>query len=522
MEVCHQHFGMKVIPVKWSLKSRQFKLLRLVYYLFFFILFLFFTFHLIPQTPEEQGERTPLSSSQGSSKGEKYLSWFPHSDFPEQQESFRNAIRLAIDTGRTIIAPMLRIHRSYPWMPFEALAKRYEAQEKTILKDLCDNHEDDWRVQLEPCETLNDWFEVPWSSIMNLEAVKRDFGVKIIERTHGHGWGIHESALSEPIAPDDVAVIDVMSFPENGTDWEHADIEKDLMNKPSMYQWIQTHFLPQNQDPLTQPLKNVFAEDRLKNITQKIIQFGGLNSAARYPTTVTDKQQELRKALMKTHFVVPDRMKALKQQSTEIVNVLGGRFQYSTLIFNLSSLVTLDARAKAMEITSMDDLEEKARTELMEALVLEIFGDIPINQAVSAAMPIQPSKLATLLKTNATEDRRTLLDACVDYHKNVESRYPVYYLINEMNLAPETRLDIFGPLLDMFPCMFSRSDMVRWGIQSDHWAKGQPELYDKQINYERLLQPLLDILIAGKGYSFFEIPTTPLTRFLNWSPKPNK
>ncbi|CAO0798821.1 unnamed protein product [Mucor circinelloides] len=528
---------------------------RLLYYIVILAFFAFISITIFPHLKasnpttgavKEQVETTTNTAPKKASdpNQERYLSWFPHSDFPEQQESFRNALRLALETKRTIIAPMLRINKIYPWMPFEDLAKRYEAQEKSTLQKACDAHQTNWQTELEPCETIHDWIEIPWSSIMDLEVIKREYGIRIIERTQGHGWGVHESALGGHIDPEDVAIVDVMSFKENGTDWEHVDpAEEALKQKPSRFSnWIQSHLTPKQPEKLTQPLKFVLNVDQLHAIDAKIIQFGALNSAARYLTTQNEIQQDLRKALMKTRFVVPDNMAQLTAQSAKIIDALGGRFQYSTLILNLSKLVALDARAGTIQHlavdglkkqdedklvengpSTMEDLDVKARKELMEAVVLEIFGDIPINQAVSAAMPIKPSKLADILSlktlTNQPNDRRQLLEACVDYHKNVEQRYPVYYLMNDMGVAPETRPDIFGPLLDMFPCVFSRQDMLNWGIQTESWALGQPGLTDLAVNYEKLFQPLLDILIAGKGYSFFEIPTTPLTRFLNWSPK---
>lgn len=438
------------------------------------------------------------------------------SDFPEQQESFRNGLRLALETKRTIIAPMLRINKIYPWLPFEDLAKRYEAQDKIKLRQACKSNIKNWRTELEPCETINDWFEIPWSSIMDLESIKKDYGIRIIERTNGYGWGIHESALGGNISPEDVAIVDVMTFKENGTNWEHIDTEKPEKKESRFSNWIQSHFLSKK---LTEPLKYVLTEDKLLEINEKIIQFGALNSAARYSTTPSDIQLDLRKAMMKTRFNVPDQLLQLTKQSNKIVKALGGKFQYSTLILNLSKLVALDARAGTIQNLvvdgnkqedtvqqdlTMEDLNQNSKKELMKAVVLEIFGDIPINQAVSAAMPIKSgSKLATMLNLgrslNSPNDRRQLLEACVDYHKNIETRYPVYYLVNDMGISPETRLDIFGPLLKMFPCVFSADDMKKWGIQSDTWASGQPELKDPAVNYEKLFQPLLDILIAGKG-----------------------
>ncbi|RCI05738.1 hypothetical protein CU098_011068 [Rhizopus stolonifer] len=521
---------------------------RLVVYILFLVLFVLATITLLPHleqdSPAFQNTVTKKQKKPDPNE-ERYLSWFPHSGFPEQQEAFRNALRLALETKRTIIAPMLRINHTYPWLPFEDLAKRYEAQDKTTLLSLCESNQQNWQTELEHCETINNWIEIPWSSIMDLDIIQQEYGIRIIERTQGHGWGVHESALGGNIDPDDVAIVDVMTFKENGTDWEHPDEEALLKMKHQdrLSQWIQSHL--KKTEKLTEPLKFVLETERLLAMDAKIIQFGALSSAARYPTTPSEIQQQLRKAMMKTRFNVPDHLSALTAQADKIVEALGGRFQYSTLILNLSKLVALDARAGTLQKlavdgnvlskeeedklvaqgpTSMEELNERSRKELMDAVVLEIFGDIPINQAVSAAMPIKPtSKLASLLNSGPlsnSNDRHQLLKACVDYHKNVEQRYPIYYLINDMELAPETRPDIFGPLLEMFPCIFSKSDMLQWGIQTTHWSAGQPGLTDTRVDYEKLFQPLLDILIAGKGYSFFEIPTTPLTRFLNWSPKP--
>ncbi|KAI8890761.1 hypothetical protein K501DRAFT_236438 [Backusella circina FSU 941] len=513
----------------------------------YFVLLLFFVFisvSFLPQlknTNNNNGsgfaKKPPTSTVNTAKKAdpseEKYLSWFPHSDFPEQQESFRNALRLAIETNRTIIAPMLRINKIYTWLPFEKLALRYEAQDKTALRKACAENEKNWRTELEPCETIDDWTEIPWSSIMDLELMKKDFGVRIIERTQGHGWGVEESALGGNIHPDDVTVVDVMSFKENGTDWEHADASNDIPQNNAAGANLMGFLKAKKSESadLTQPLKYVFSLEQLLAVDTKILQFGALNTAARYQTDPSPIQQELRKSMMKTHFVTPDQLDTLTQQSERITDALGGKFQYSTLILNIAKLVALDARAgtiqhaggngKIKEVTSIEEIDKNARAELMKAVVLEIFGDIPINQAVSSAMPIKPSKLATILQrpaSNAPNDRRELLDACVDYHKNIEQRYPVYYLMNDMGLAPETRPDIFGPLLKSFPCVFSRFDMLSWGIQTDHWSDGQSGFADS-VDYEKLLQPMLDILITRKAYSFFEIPTTPLTRFLNWGVK---
>ncbi|CAO3691201.1 unnamed protein product [Rhizopus stolonifer] len=492
---------------------------RILYYFLFVAVSVFLLLSIFPRLKTTQPQpfvNVKSSTKKTNPNQERYLSWFPHSDFPEQQECFRNGIRLALETNRTIIAPLLRINKAYPWMPFEALAKRYEAQDKRSLREACERNQKNWQTELEPCEDLNEWTEIPWSSLMDLEAIKRDFGVRIIERRQGHGWGIHESALDERIEPEDVAIVDVMSFRENGTDWEHVDpaMEALKQKKTSLFGWIQN--LGRSEEILSEPLKYVFHEDQLKELDVKIIQFGALSSAARYATPPSEIQLDLRRSMMRTHFNVPDQLERLSTQANKIVSALGGQFEYSTLILNLAQLVALDARAGTIQYLEVDgkkqpmtstkgieDLDDQAKKELMDALVLEIFGDIPINQAVSAAMPIKTSKLSSFLKgrkfpIKETSERRQLLEACVDYHKHVEKRYPVYFLISDMDIAPESRPDIFGPLLDMFPCTFSKQDMLNMGIQTENWSNGQVGLLDN-VDYEKLLQPLLNILVAGKG-----------------------
>ncbi|KAI9250005.1 hypothetical protein BY458DRAFT_550606 [Sporodiniella umbellata] len=504
---------------------------RIIYYLLFLAVFVFLLLNLFPRLKSNTrlGSQTSSSGEESTRKKkvdpneERYLSWFPHGGFPEQQECFRSGIRLALETNRTMIAPMLRIQQNYPWMPFEALAKRYEAQEKSSLRQACQEKQKNAQTALEPCETLNEWTEIPWSSVMDLDALRKDFGVRIIERVQGHGWGVHESALGGGLAAEDVVVVDVMSFKENGTDWEHVDpalAALERSKKPGVPSW--GGWFGAGKTTLKEPLKFVFDENKLHGLDAKLVQFGALSTAARYATPPSEVQLRLRKSLMKTHFNRPDQMRSLTAQANRIVEALGGQMEYSTLLLDFTRLVAADTRASQYP-QGIESMDAQAKKELMDALVREIYGDIPINQAVSAAMPIQSSKLSGFLKgrtfpIQGVAARQQLLEACVDYHQHIERRYPVYFLISDLDVAPETRTDLFGPLLDMFPCTFSKHDMLNFGIQTPHWAAGQPGLTDT-VEYERLLQPLLDILVAGKGYSFFEIPTTPLTRFLNWSLK---
>lgn len=400
-----------------------------------------------------------------------------NSDFAEQHEAFRNAIRIAYETKRTLIAPMLRLGRPYHWLPFHELAKRYEAQDKPLLRPICAADAKHWRRDLEPCETINDWTEIPWSSIFDLDGLSEAFGIKILERDRGHGWGAEESTVSLS-SGSRVMVVDPLTFQENGT---AIDAQAGPGDQP--------------------PLKRYMSSRALRALDADLVQFGSLVSATRYRT---GSQSALRQALTHTTFVTPNHMAAMTAAAVNITNALGGRNGYSTLYLHLKML---------------NNNTNSGQRELMDAVVLEIFGDIPINQAVSAAMPvIQSSRLANVLKQGLDKDnnnRRVLLDACVEYRRQVDRRYPIYYLVNDLADNHTTVPELFEPLIKAFPCVFSKTDMYELGILDRSWASSVP-FDDPGVVYEDLLAPILDILVASKGYSFSEIPETLLTRFMSW------
>ncbi|KAI9491716.1 hypothetical protein BDB00DRAFT_831828 [Zychaea mexicana] len=496
---------------------------RLVYFLgvafiLFFLIFIVFPYLQQPtpstyldaqQKPvvgDEQAQRgaapqPPAAGGKGAGQVPtlplRYLSWFPHGDFAEQHEAFRNAIRIAYDTKRIIIAPMLRLGHPYPWLPFIELARRYEAQDKTILRRVCRTHDpaEQWRTELEDCKTMNEWTEIPWSLIFDLSSLEAEFGVQIIERTRDHNWGMQESAIFNV---NNVEVVDPMSFAANGSSVEHGE---QVIQPP---------------EPLTKPLKKFMKASQLASLDATLVQFGALSSAARYNTRSGKGQSALRRALNKRLFVTPNNLLPVTLTASQMVEALGGRNRYSSLHLNLAKFIALDAR-----IDSADEalLSNVARKELMNAVVLEIFGDIPINQAVSAAMPIlEPSRLSDLV-AGPHVDRRELLDACVEYRRTYDKRYPIYYIVNDIIQDPMTRPDLFGPLTETFPCMFSKADMSEWGIIDKAWAARVPQLADPDVDYEALLAPVVDILMASNAYSFFELPQTRLTRFISWQPK---
>lgn len=450
-----------------------------------------FIFYLVPrlQQPSSSQQQkgsvqqqyppptTPQNYEQQYNEGQaptRYFSWLPHGEFAEQHEAFRNAIRIAYETKRIMVAPKLRLGHPYPWQPFDQLKRRYEAQDKQVLRELCRSGREDWRTQLEPCETLDEWMEISWSSLFNLRALEEEFGVRVME------W-------PNPAIPvDQGVVVDPMSYAANGSSIEHGAI------------------VMQPAEPLTSPLKKYLSSNDLIALDAPFIQFGALSSAARYKTRHSKGQSALRRALNSRLFVTPDQLRPLSFAADQISEALGGRSHYSALHLNLRQQL---------------ERSEHSPQKVMEASVMEIFGDIPINQAVSAAMLVQPSRLADMVNHTGSQE---LLDACVEYRNTIDKRYPIYYLVNDVTDDPKTQLDLFGPLYRAFPCVFSKKDLMQWGRLNKDWAadikeeEGDPRDTTK---YEDVLAPILDILVASRAYSFFEIPQTGLTRFMAWQPK---
>ncbi|ORZ13083.1 hypothetical protein BCR42DRAFT_419134 [Absidia repens] len=485
------------------------RLIRLTYYLVALLFFLILSIVALSRyqlvntvpTPSTKVTKTPIQFDT------KYLSWLPHGEFTDQHEAFRNAVQLGKELNRTVIAPMLRLGKPLAWQPFEQMAQTYSTlQNKQLIRQKCTELAVVTNDQT--CITLNDWTEIPWSSLFDLDAISTEFGIPIIERTHGHGWGLDETSENVMGSITDTVVIDVLTFMENSTFYsQHQQRQWDgLFGRQSSQRILNQP----TQDKNKLPLKTVIRPQQWKDVDQRqYIQFGALSSTPRYQLHSTPQQQALRKALSRHLFVSPNQMAPLKYQADQVIATLGGVNHFSSLRLNLAKVIALDARvnkdATGAPITTMDDLDVQTQKELMDAVVLEVFGDIPINQAVSAAMPVNPdSTLARILlqqqPSSSPQERRQLLDACIDYRQNIEERYPIYYLVNDHIPSPASQPDTYGPLLSFFPCLFTKSDMKHWGkLDMSTWISSSPVLQDIGVDYEKMLDPMLDILISGQG-----------------------
>ncbi|OAD80343.1 hypothetical protein PHYBLDRAFT_160992 [Phycomyces blakesleeanus NRRL 1555(-)] len=438
------------------------------------------------------------------------------SDFARQHRAFRNAMRIGYATKRTVIAPMLRLGKHHNWTPFEEAARLYEAQDKNLLRRICATEEqtnESWRTKLEPCETMHEWTEVPWSSIFDLAPFKTEFNITILERVDGHGWGTHESVLGR-IPSEDVVVVDPLSFETNGTEWDTTTKKPPV--KKTWYQRMFAKPVPQGR----RQLKRVMKPYQIDAIKHRFIQFGDISSSGRFQTRSSPGQTTLNRAMMKHLFLAPDQLKGLKVEADKVIATLGGPEGFNSLHLSLNKLVAMDSRftSRSLEV-SVADLDAWERKELMNSVMLELVGDIPIDQAVSAAMPIRPSWLKEIFNTQnmTVMNRRPMLDACLEYRQSVDPHYPIHYLVNDVG-DPEAHIGLFRPLFELFPCTFSLYEINQWRITDMSWTRLHPELKDT-VDYATMFEPILDILVASKGYSFFEMPETPLTRLIAWQPK---
>ncbi|KAI8067277.1 hypothetical protein BDF21DRAFT_112256 [Thamnidium elegans] len=509
--------------------------------IFFIILFVHFSSQPNELKSSLQFDHQDINPKQSSSD-EKFMSFFPHGDFATQHEAVRNALRIALETNRTLILPQVRLGKTWDWQPFAILSKYYQSQDKQVLKTACRLNQPNWMTNYQPCQQLNQWIELPWSTFFDLEVLRNDFSIRIIERTSHHNWGAHDS-LIPLLKPEQVIVIDPTSFASNGSDWG----PKTKIDTSFFSRFSSTKATDEEKDSLklTTGLKNVIRSQDLIQINQRYIQFGSLVYGLRFLTNASQHQSALQRALRSNVFVSPNQFHAVNQVSQTIVNALGGAGTYNCMHMTIGDLVKTELlnqismkrenaaikRIKFVDETKFSDdhgqpynvtqllnqLNPDAQFDLMTALVRELNGDMPINQAVSVALPLKNSLLRDLLSEPYLKNRQTLLDACIDYRKAVDARYPIYYLSNDVYKDIHQHLKLFGPLVKAFPCMFTKNDLYKWGLVDSKWAERIHGLNDLEVDYDDLLSIIVEILVARKGYSFFEVPTTKLTRLLSWN-----
>ncbi|CAO3596725.1 unnamed protein product [Absidia cylindrospora] len=467
--------------------------------------------------------------------------------------SFRNGLKLALDTNRTLILPYLRLSKtSDEWVPFYEMAKRYQTQDKTKLYSLCNsavnipysvNEEatNGLPLDISYCQHLDSWTDIPWSVLFDLSFLARH-SVRVVERRtldwrNGGGW------VNDDI--DSLMIMDPLTFWENGTNFdthENQPQQQPLSASESKtrhwWHWIKSTFHQQERHLSHHrlPLAHRFVSSlSLQKLDARLIQFGSLAQNSVILTSKSDEEVRLMDNVAKR--MVPNRLLSLKLAADNIVDMLGGSQGFTSFHLHLKTLIQrevsllqagnellMDEPDTATNATLSPDnndgfqLDSDTFLEMMNAIVFELLGDIPINQAVSVALPIQPSRLQDYLtnnKNNDDNDGSQLLDACVDYRKSVDRRYPVvYFVTDDMDISDRASL---APLLKFFPCLFTRNDLWKLNPVQPRWTSSLDNgvgMDDKLVDYDELLGPFLDILVADESYSLLEMPLTPLSTFI--------
>ncbi|KAI8338116.1 hypothetical protein BC941DRAFT_502066 [Chlamydoabsidia padenii] len=433
---------------------------------------------------------------------QRFISYFPHGDLMDQVNSLRNGLRLALDTNRTLILPHLRLGTPLnDWVPFEDMARRYEAQDKTQYSSAC---------TMPMCRDLDSWTEIPWSTLFDLTFLK-NHSVNVVERInfdwkHGGGW------VDDP----SYVVVDPLTYWENGTHFNTHE-KQPLVKQKTLWNWMQQ---PSSDDKMPLPLEHRRISTHYLQQLDKttLIQFGSLAQKTTIATSHSVEEVGLLDDLAKR--LVPNRLTALNQAADSIIKVLGGSQGYTSFHLHLSTLIQREVSLlqdgmdkEPVESSSATTLDSATFLEMMNAIVFELLGEIPISQALSASLPLQPSRLLDHLHDNDSADDK-LLDVCIDYRKHVDPRYPIVYLVTDTAETPDRAS--MAPLVKLFPCLFTRNDLQKWNPLPFGWSSVIPGagMDDTLVNYDVLLGPFLDILVADESYSFLEMPLTPLSMFI--------
>ncbi|KAI9270357.1 hypothetical protein BDA99DRAFT_501546 [Phascolomyces articulosus] len=501
-----------------------------------------------------------------TSSNERFLSYSRHGDYFEQHESLRMAVRLAYETNRTIVAPPLRLVYNY-----------------------------------------NTSIHIPWSKLFDFNPLEKTFGIRIIDRPLPPPTSLSMTEEEVQVERQEREEKLPIGFYERIEITHNTRLQqqKTTNGNGSMLQWFQTIIgINKNETTVTTSTsvtraRRIFALKELKEMQSTFVHCSGLGTwMFRKSLDAKDTQAQLNLALTTTMLTRPEGLLPMTQASHAVVQELGGMGQFSGLTIHMDRMVphgqadewlfannntNSDEQGQTYNVTAAKMLMEQRQKDAMKDAALELFSSMPINQAVSAALPIQASPLRDYLdeqkirdqqrkqqvlsgtvpaeemdqQTSLSLDRRRLLDVCKDYRKNVDPRFPVVYMMvqddsnnknkvavdgtnlevdmEQQSMGQEKDMSILKPILEYFPCVFYKKDMYQWDILDASWAiESQLDLSEhiqiqennidsevqvpstQVIDFEQLLAPLLDLLISGQGYSFFEVPPSPLTRAVLW------
>ncbi|ORZ00894.1 hypothetical protein BCR43DRAFT_485994 [Syncephalastrum racemosum] len=329
--------------------------------------------------------------------------------------------------------------------------------------------------------------EIPWSRLLDFEALKETFGVSIVERPGEarHLWGSEEPLAAQT---DDVLRVEVIkSFrpvaPMNGS-WRRwwGSLQTSFSLSTS-----DAALTGKEGDPGVVHYTPTYSQFMLIQKDRHIVQCGSLSTTLYRKSLQSLAQAELYQALNTWLLARPNKMQQLNDAAQGIIEAMGGSGAFMAL-----------------------GVGDKAKRNVRE-LSIELLGNMPISQAVSASLPLQSSSSLAHWLTGDQSDRRALLDACVAYRQDVDPGYPVTYLLGESVYDDHARW-----MRPLFPCVFTRADMLEWKKLDYGWWNVLDATSSANGEEKVWLSSVLDILVASQAYSFLEIPTTGLSKVMSW------
>ncbi|KAI9312106.1 hypothetical protein BX666DRAFT_1988838 [Dichotomocladium elegans] len=324
------------------------------------------------------------------------------------------------------------------------------------------------------------WIEIPWSRVLNFGSVFQEFGIRVVDYDYS---SMHKDVFQV----------------ETGRRARSPKFGHQLTWMARIKQFFHVQEIPNTTGRALEPAR-LHHIDELMVIDHRYVRFGSLSyQTFRQDLGLTPDQLALYQALQTRLFLEPTEITPLVRAANAVITTLGGPGRYSGMSVHLDQYITSLASA----------------TDPVEDMVLDFFSGLPINQAVSAAMPINAtSRLYHVLKQQQqgplpADDN--LLKACIEYKNQRDPLFPVFYLMSDT--------DISKPLRKFFPCVFSKVH-----IPNDEKNLIVEDL-DDYITYRGinttsediigLLDPIVDLMIAGRGYSHVEFPPTAKSTFVS-------
>lgn len=381
-------------------------------------------------------------------------------DFFQQWDAIRAGARLAYESNRTLLVPPLHL-----------------------------SIENDPKSQ--------QWIQIPWSKIYDLQRIKDKHGITMMDE---HNESIPPAQLVQQMQKQSSE-----TWSNRLRQWLFQTSSQQALASSS------NHFEDDNTIATTglSPLQIPHLQDFVALKDLQHVRFGqGMSFLVFRREYLSAEQRELDHALHSDLLLRPDGFQPIMLAANQIIQALGGSRHYDGLHIRFAeynNMTMSDDEEDNEEDDGEDDgielLQSDNEISLNDDVILELTSGLPINLAVSAALPVQESTRLAAVLNQATPSKESLLSACIDYRRNTDNRFPVFYLVTDID--PADQPDLFAPFHRLFPCIFTKYDLRH------HLNVDIPSLIDPYISARgnattkddilALLQPIVDIIVGGRG-----------------------